>query len=106
MSRTATTHPLNTSADHQALVSEPNPTRNRRKVPSSSKIDLVLKKLRSAKGTTLGQLAVLTGWQQHSVRGFLSGTVRKKRGLNLVSEVGKDGIRRYRVIGVDVGAAS
>lgn len=63
-----------------------------------SKTDLVLKKLRTTKGTTLAQLVDLTGWQQHSVRGFLSGTVRKKLDLKLVSEVGKDGTRRYRVI--------
>jgi hypothetical protein len=63
-----------------------------------SKTDLVLKKLRTTKGTTLAQLVDLTGWQQHSVRGFLSGTVRKKLDLNMVSEMGKDGTRRYRVI--------
>jgi hypothetical protein len=38
-----------------------------------------------------------TGWQQHSVRGFLAGVVRKKLGLNLVSEPNLDG-RVYRII--------
>jgi hypothetical protein len=71
-----------------------------------SKTDLVLKKLRTTKGTTLAQLTDLTGWQQHSVRGFLSGTVRKKLDLKLVSEVGKDGIRRYRVIDCVASAVS
>jgi hypothetical protein len=37
-----------------------------------------------------------TGWQQHSVRGFLAGVVRKKLGLNLVSEA-DDGGRTYRI---------
>ena len=67
-------------------------------VVAPSKTDQVLKKLRTAKGVTVGQIAEATGWQLHSVRGFLSGTVKKKLGLNLVSEVAKDGTRRYRVI--------
>lgn len=62
-----------------------------------TKADLVLKKLQSAKGATIGALMEATGWQAHSVRGFLSGTVKKKLGLPLVSEVGKDGVRRYRI---------
>ncbi len=44
-----------------------------------------------------------TNWQSHSVRGFLSGTVRKRMGLILVSELSEQGLRRYRSTG-DVGA--
>jgi hypothetical protein len=64
----------------------------------NSKAEIVLKKLRLARGATIAQIMDLTGWQPHSVRGFLSAVVRKKLKLNLVSEVGKDGQRRYRVI--------
>lgn len=63
----------------------------------ASKTEIVLKKLRSARGATITQLSEVTGWQAHSVRGFLSGTVRKKLGLPLSSEIGKDGLRRYRI---------
>ena len=63
----------------------------------STKADHVLKKLRLAKGATIEMLMEATGWQAHSVRGFLSAVVKKKLGLNLVSEVGKDGTRRYRI---------
>ncbi|MFI0849640.1 DUF3489 domain-containing protein [Mesorhizobium sp. IMUNJ 23232] len=65
--------------------------------PPTSKTEMLLKKLRSAKGVTIDTLMETTGWQAHSVRGFLSGTVRKKLGLTVVSEVGKDGARRYRI---------
>lgn len=64
---------------------------------SETKADIVLKKLRSAKGVTIAALTEATGWQQHSVRGFLSGSVKKRRGLALISETGKDGVRRYRI---------
>lgn len=66
---------------------------------AKTKADVVIKKLRSAKGVTINALMEATGWQAHSVRGFLSGTVKRRLGLILVSEVGKDGIRRYRIDG-------
>lgn len=63
-----------------------------------SKTQLVLKKLHLAKGVSMDQLVEATGWQAHSVRGFLSAVVRKKMNLNLTSETGKDGVRRYRIV--------
>jgi hypothetical protein len=66
---------------------------------AGTKAAVILKKLATAKGATLEQLMEATAWQAHSLRGFLSGTVKKKLGLTLVSEVGKDGVRRYRTDG-------
>ncbi len=63
----------------------------------TTKSDAVLKLLRSAKGATIDAMMEATSWQAHSVRGFLSGSVKKKLGLTLTSEVGKDGSRRYRI---------
>ncbi|MER9375910.1 DUF3489 domain-containing protein [Mesorhizobium sp. M0491] len=63
-----------------------------------TKTDIVLKKLKSAKGATIQTLMDATGWQAHSVRGFLSGTVKKKLGHELLSDTGKDGQRRYRIV--------
>ena len=48
-------------------------------------------------GATIEELQEATGWQKHSVRGFLAGAVRKKLGLTLISEKPDAGPRRYRV---------
>lgn len=65
--------------------------------PTETKASIVLKKIRSSRGVTIEMLMEATGWQAHSVRGFLSAVVKKKMGLTLTSEIGKDGVRRYRI---------
>ena len=55
-----------------------------------------MKLLRRDRGTTLDALVKSSGWQRHSVRGFLAGTVRKKLKLPLVSEK-IDAVRTYRI---------
>jgi hypothetical protein len=64
---------------------------------AETKTSIVLKKLNSPKGVTIEMLMGATAWQAHSVRGFLSAVVKKKLGLTLVNEIGKDGVRRYRI---------
>jgi len=61
-----------------------------------SKQDTILVLLRRPEGAGLDVLVKETGWQKHSVRGFLAGTVRKKLKLPLLSEK-IDGVRNYRI---------
>ena len=63
-----------------------------------SKKDSVIRLLKRKSGANLDELCTATGWQPHSVRGFLSGTVRKKLKGNLESTVSKHGKRCYRLI--------
>ena len=62
----------------------------------SAKQSAAIAMLRSPRGTTIDGLMKATGWQQHSVRGFLAGVVRKRLCLNLDSSL-VDGRRVYRV---------
>ena len=56
----------------------------------------ILAMLRTPAGATIAAIMTATEWQQHSVRGFLAGVVRRKLGLNLVSESTDKG-RVYRI---------
>ena len=60
-----------------------------------SKTAIVLELLKREGGVTAQELMAATGWQAHSVRGFLSGTVGKKMGLAVVSTKQEDGTRVY-----------
>ena len=62
------------------------------KIPSKQATLLDL--LGKPEGATLNQLMDATGWQSHSVRGFISGFIKKKRGLTIVSEK-REGVRFY-----------
>lgn len=68
------------------------------KPASDTKQSRVLSLLRSPAGATITAMMQATGWQQHSVRGFLAGVVRKRLGLKLTSKK-VDGIRVYQIAG-------
>jgi hypothetical protein len=63
----------------------------------STKTGKALALLRRPKGVSVAELGKATGWQAHSVRGFMSGTLKKRKGLEIVSENDEKGVRRYRI---------
>lgn len=63
-----------------------------------TKLASLVMALRRPQGATSLQLMLATGWQQHTVRGAISGMLRKKLGLNVVLAHNDSGERVYRVV--------
>ena len=72
-------------------------TTNDHQTRANTKQARVLALLRRSSGTTIATVRRSTGWQPHTVRGFLAAVVRKKLGLRLESEK-TDGERVYRIV--------
>jgi len=64
---------------------------------STSKQSLLIELLQQKNGATIEEMMLATGWQQHSVRGVLSGVVKKRLGLNVTSAKEERG-RVYRIV--------
>lgn len=63
----------------------------------TTKQETVLTLLSRGEGASIEEIMDATGWQQHSVRGFFAGTVKKKLGFNLMSSRDGAEVRRYRI---------
>ena len=82
-------------AERKPCVAKPSPAAVRPGTKQALLIDLLKRK----KGATIDEAVEATGWQPHSVRGAISGTLKKKLGLAVTSErVGNRG-RVYRIAG-------
>ncbi len=66
-----------------------------RRQPLRTKKQIALSLLERPKGASIQEMQVAMGWQAHSVRGFLAGTVKKMPGVILVSDKIENGPRRY-----------
>jgi len=91
----AATRPTSRSTSKSRSRTRPAPS-SKTAIRPDTKHARILAMLRAPAGTTVAAIMTATDWQQHSVRGFLAGVVRKKLGLNLVSEQTDKG-RVYRI---------
>ena len=64
---------------------------------SGSKAAAVITLLKAKRGATIPEMMEATGWQSHSVRGFIAGSLRKRHGLEVISEKRDGEDRRYRL---------
>ena len=67
------------------------------KVERLTKQERVLTLLSQPEGASIEEMIQATDWQQHSVRGFLAGTVKRKLGFSLTSAKPNGGVRRYHI---------
>ena len=65
--------------------------------PRQTKQQIMIDLLRRPEGAGIEEITVATGWQSHTVRGAMSGALKKKLGLNVESEKVDDRGRVYRL---------
>ena len=73
------------------------PVKSTKLKSKTSKTSALLKLLRSNKGASMAQLQHASGWQAHSIRGFLAGTVKRRLGMVVLNRVSQFGERMYSI---------
>lgn len=68
-----------------------------RPIRPGTKLAAIIDAMRHPGGATIAQMMASSGWQAHTVRGAISGMVRKRLGYEVVTEKGADGLRTYRI---------
>ena len=69
-----------------------------------TKQETLIEMLRAEGGATIDEIVAETGWLSHTVRGAMSGALKKKLGLTITSEKVDGGARRYRICDMPEGA--
>ena len=69
-----------------------------RTIRPGTKLAAIIDAMRHPGGATIAQMMAGTGWQAHTVRGAISGMVRKRLGYHVVYEKGANGQRAYRIV--------
>jgi len=92
----AAAQPHETVKPKRGTQPQPHPSSVEQTERTETKQVRILAMLHAPSGVTINAMMHATGWQQHSVRGFLAGVVRKRLGFNLVSAATEGG-RFYRI---------
>jgi len=91
MAKTKRHVPRKTARGAASTKERPQPHANQ------TKLARVIAMLKQPDGATIDAIADATGWQRHSVRGAIAGTIKKKLGLTVKSERRDDGRRVYSI---------
>lgn len=100
-SRIATRAVIKRPAQSQKQSSRPSgkePSKDKPHRTRDTKHGRLLILLSQPNGASIDEMMQATEWQQHSVRGFLAGTVKRKLGLDLTSSKSDGDVRRYRLV--------
>ena len=71
----------------------------------NSKQQIIIELLSRSEGATLEQMIQVTGWQKHSVRGLMAGSLKKKLGLNITSSKEDGNERVYKISAIEMDYA-
>lgn len=84
------------AAPVEIIIGKSKPKLPQPTAPAASKQQILISLLKRPKGAAIEELMEATGWQRHSIHGTMSGVLKKRLGLPLVTEYGERG-RTYRI---------
>jgi len=82
----------------EATPAQPDPEPTKPKTRAGTKQALLIEMLRAPEGATISEIVTALDWQPHSVRGAMSGVLKKRLGLTITSEKAEQRGRVYRIL--------